>query len=525
MSALQREQEELAARQEADALGVDYTDTRLVNNLSSVSGLLTVDEMKSFGVVPLSRKGLTVELGYTESTDQSRFLALHEKLAQLDLRFHLISPSGFDQVIAGLDTATPAAPLTNSTLEHFTSTISAANQKDLFVLIMQQAYLLGASDVHIEPEQEQARIRFRIDGVLHPITSLPLERYQNLLADIQIRAKIKWNVDFPQAGRLEAQLQNAEGKAAPVSMRLETIPALHGQDIVIRIFNLEAQYLDLNNLGLSEAHRKFIDQIIAHPHGMVLAVGPTGSGKTSTLYAILSRLNHPEVKIVTLEDPVEYELPGISQIPVHSEDEDSFAEKLRAVLREDPDIVMIGEIRDADTAKTALQASLTGHLVLSTFHAASSAAAVSRLMDMIGQNPLLASAIRLIMAQRLIRRVCPDCRKAYEAPKEVAEEIRAELSKLPAKMRPNLDKITLYRGEGCAQCNHFGYRGRIGLIEQMPITPAMEKLISDSTAATTTQKIEELAITEGMITLLQDGMLKALSGATSIEEVYRVIDE
>ena len=239
----------------------------------------------------------------------------------------------------------------------------------------------------------------------------------------------------------------------------------------------------------------------------------------------MNHLNNPEVKIVTLEDPIEYELAGVSQVPVHSDDRDSFTLKLRAVLREDPNIIMIGEIRDADTAKTALQAALTGHLVLSTFHAASASAAVTRLIDMIGENPLLGSSIRLIEAQRLVRQLCPHCRAKITPTKEQLLEMKTVLGTLDPSLYPELEHAKLHRPVGCDHCHHFGYVGRISLIEQLIMTPSLEAMITGATAATTTQAIEQVAIKDGMLTLLQDGVLKALEGKTTLEEVYAAVGE
>jgi type II secretory ATPase GspE/PulE/Tfp pilus assembly ATPase PilB-like protein len=340
-----------------------------------------------------------------------------------------------------------------------------------------------------------------------------------------MRAGAKWGADVPQAGRLQLELIAPDGQVAPVNMRLETIPSLHGQDVVIRLFNFNVSYLKIDSLALGKRERAQLDHVISRPRGLVLTVGPTGSGKTSSLYAIINQLNAPDVKIVTLEDPVEYELEGVSQLPVHTDDSGAFMEKLRAVLREDPNIVMIGEIRDADTARTALQAALTGHLVLSTFHAASAAAAITRLMDMIGQNPLLASSVRLIMAQRLVRRLCPSCREQYTPDKDVVLQLKTALHGLPSDQQPDYAKLTLGKPKGCDQCHGFGFRGRVGLFEQLVITDAMEELIGRGNVTTTTKALQQLAVSEGMVTLLQDGVLKAVAGEASLDEVYAAVGD
>jgi type II secretory ATPase GspE/PulE/Tfp pilus assembly ATPase PilB-like protein len=339
-----------------------------------------------------------------------------------------------------------------------------------------------------------------------------------------MRAGVKWGGDDPQGGRVSLSIINDDGDESQLNMRLETIPSLHGEDVVIRLFNLSIKYLTLKNLQLSKHHQEVLLRCVAHPRGMVMTVGPTGSGKTSTLYSIMNHLNNPEIKIVTLEDPIEYELTGISQVPVRSDNQELFMSKLRAVLREDPNIIMIGEIRDADTAKTALQAALTGHLVLSTFHATNAAAAISRLMDMIGENVLLASSIKLIMAQRLVRKLCDVCKTHTLATKAELLQIKAALEDLPESDYPSLEGLKLSKPVGCPACHHFGYNGRINIVEQLEITPKMEALIAKGTA-TTSIAIEQAAIKEGMVTILQDGVIKAIQGITTLEEIYVQVGE
>ncbi len=280
----------------------------------------------------------------------------------------------------------------------------------------------------------------------------------------------------------------------------------------------------LDRLGLSPAERQVVDDIIAKPSGLVLAVGPTGSGKTTTLYSMLNSLNVEERKIITIEDPVEYQFEGITQISVTSQNsqQTNFAEKLRAVLRLDPDIVMVGEIRDSDTAKTALQAALTGHLVLSTFHASSAAAALTRMMDVIGQNPLFVSAIRLVMAQRLVRRLDDATKQAYQPDATTLSKIQAVVQGLPeGTERPSLEGLQLYKPGASAE-NPYGFKGQLALREQFTMRGKMAELLSQAKAPST-QEIEAAAIASGMRTMVQDGMLKVIAGETTLEEIYRVV--
>jgi type IV pilus assembly protein PilB len=309
-----------------------------------------------------------------------------------------------------------------------------------------------------------------------------------------------------------------------VNVRVETVPTTYGHDAVLRLFTFKEQMLNLDMLGLSPFERRIVDDIISHPSGMVLFVGPTGSGKTTTLYSIVNQLNNPERKIITLEDPVEYNIEGITQVPVDSaENRQGFADKLRAVLRLDPDVIMVGEIRDIDTAKTALQAALTGHLVLSTYHASSASAAISRMIDAIGENPLFAASIRLITAQRLIRRLDDSTKQPYQPDAQTIEYIRKVLMTLPPRVqKPDLSAITLYKPGASAE-NPFGFKGQLAVRELLQMTPPVRELLSRPSREITTELIEQTAVRGGMITMMQDGILKALQGLTTIEEVFRAV--
>jgi len=524
MNETERTTIEASTKTWAEQLGLTYFDTTTPVDVTPLIGKLTLEGMTAYQIVPLAVDGTALTVGINDQTDRAQLETLKTRLSAYQVTFNVISRTGWTRIYNRIKLNADQSALSGD-YAAFSDRIANAGPKEQFEVIAQLACQLGASDIHLEPAATQARVRFRIDGTLYPIVTLPHERYDLLTSDLQMRAGAKWGADVPQAGRIQLQLITANGDEGPVNMRLETVPSLHGQDVVIRIFNLSVSYLKLDALALSKTQRSLLEKVISHPRGLVLTVGPTGSGKTSSLYAIMNQLNAPDVKIVTLEDPVEYELEGVSQLPVRSEDAELFMEKLRAVLREDPNIIMIGEIRDADTARTALQAALTGHLVLSTFHAANSASAVTRLMDMIGQNSLLASSVRLIMAQRLVRRLCLDCRESYKPSHEELIEIKTALHGLPTSSHPDFETIELKRPKGCDKCHHFGYRGRVGLFEQLEITPEMEILIGRGTAGTTAKAIEQLAVKQGMMTLLQDGVLKAVAGDTSLKEVYQAVGE
>jgi type II secretory ATPase GspE/PulE/Tfp pilus assembly ATPase PilB-like protein len=317
----------------------------------------------------------------------------------------------------------------------------------------------------------------------------------------------------------------ADGSVVDVNVRLETVPTINGMDIVMRLFNMDQSMYSLDRLGLSKQERSVVDEIISRPSGLVLVVGPTGSGKTTTLYSMLNTLNSEERKIITIEDPVEYQFSGITQISVTTQTagETSFADKLRAVLRLDPDIVMVGEIRDTDTAKTALQASLTGHLVLSTFHASSAAAALTRMMDVIGTNPLFVSAIRLVMAQRLIRRLDDASKQPTTPDAATLAKLQEVIDTLPATVeKPDLKKLQLYKPGKSAE-NPFGYSGQLAICEQFVMTGKIRELLERPTKMMSAQEIEAAAVESGMTTMLQDGVLKVCRGLTTLDEVLRVV--
>jgi type II secretory ATPase GspE/PulE/Tfp pilus assembly ATPase PilB-like protein len=525
MNDTERDQIETAAQDFAAQIGVPYFNTRPKLDIKPLVGKLTLAGMQAYGIVPLVLNGQEFTIGISETTDRGQLESLRQRLAGYDVHYVFISQFGWNRLMNRYIIGTNLSAIDTGDFSSFSDNLLNLEPKFMFEPLAQLAYQIGASDIHIEPSANSARIRLRIDGTLHPILTIPHDRYELFASDLQMRAGVKWGGDEPQGGRVGLTVINDDGDETPLNMRLETIPSLHGEDVVIRLFNISVKYLTLENLHLTDRQMKTLLRSVSHPRGLVLCVGPTGSGKTSTLYSVMNHLNNDEVKIVTLEDPVEYELSGISQVSVHTDNHDLFLSELRAVLREDPNIIMIGEIRDADTAKTALQAALTGHLVLSTFHAAGSSAAISRLMDMVGENPLLASSVKLIMAQRLVRRLCPICKTTSTPSKEELLQIKTALENLPETERPSLEHIKLGKPVGCSACHNFGYQGRISIVEQLEITPAMQDLIARGTAATTATALEQAAIKNGLITLLQDGILKVLNHDTTLEEVYSQVGE
>lgn len=526
-----RENEETNTKKRADLLKLTYFDSRNIQDFSLVQNLLTIEEMYEKKIVPLFDRGSGYTLAITIGTPQPELTKLRQRFADKVLDFVMISNSGFKELMLRYDPPeevayediTVSQEGASDNVEQVSQTLEGVLADDILEYIITQADRLDASDIHFENARLGVRVRFRLDGALHLIAVISHQKYRQLQQSIAVKASISTAAPDAQTGHLSQQISKTDGTTKTLNMRIETVPTLYGQDAVIRLFNMDMNLLNLDNLGLSERERKPIDEIISRPHGMVLMVGPTGSGKTTTLYSMLMQLNSPQSKIVTLEDPVEYGLDGMSQIPVYSRQGDSFANKLRAVMRLDPDVIMVGEIRDVDTARTALQAAVTGHLVLSTFHAGSAAEAFTRMIDMIGVNPILISAVRLIVSQRLVRRLDDATKIAYEPDEAVKAHIRESLKGLPDDIEaPDLENITLWR-PGKSKENPFGYKGRTSVIEDFIVTPEIQALLRSATEVPTSDIIEAKAKEQGMITMYQAGLLKALKGITTIEEINRVI--
>ncbi|MEA3273292.1 MAG: GspE/PulE family protein [Patescibacteria group bacterium] len=390
---------------------------------------------------------------------------------------------------------------------------------EILKIIIAGAVKLKASDVHFEPQKEHVRLRYRLDGVLQNVTQVPYKTYPYVLSRIKMLAKLKLNIkDKSQDGRFDIKLTDPDRE---LGVRVSILPGNFGENIVMRLLDQNMGAQKLEKLGLrGRAFEQLLRQI-AKPNGMILNTGPTGSGKTTTLYSCLNRVNSPETKIITIEDPVEYQLPGISQTQIHKERGYDFASGLRSIVRQDPDVILVGEIRDEETADIATHASLTGHLVFSTVHANSASEAIPRLIDLGIRPSLISPAINAIIAQRLVRKLCPYCKEEYVPAPETLETINEFLSVISPKANVEIPKNikTLYRAKGCPKCHNLGYKGRIGIFEILEIDKEMETLIQKVAPAS---ELTASAIESGMITMLQDGILKAVTGETSMEEVQRV---
>lgn len=380
--------------------------------------------------------------------------------------------------------------------------------------ILDYALTSRASDVHIEPQEDRVRVRYRIDGILYDKLSLPKGVQEALISRIKILSEMKIDEHrSPQDGRFNFRAGNNE-----VDLRISVLPTVHGEKVVMRLLRKSGGVPTLSELGFASTSLKNLETAIGRPHGIILVCGPTGSGKTTTLYSVLSKLNTSRVNIMSLEDPVEYQIAGVNQVQINPGVGLTFASGLRAFLRQDPNIILVGEIRDSETTDLALQAALTGHLVFSTLHTSSSSGAIPRLLDLGAESFLLASTMTAVVGQRIARKVCPYCKETYIPTPEVVTEIKNLLGSL----FPKQQEIKLTKGKGCPQCGNSGYLGRVGIYEVLPVSGKIAHLILERSDAAT---IEKQAVAEGMITMKQDGFLKMLAGITTLEEVLRTAQE
>lgn len=397
--------------------------------------------------------------------------------------------------------------------------------------ILEYAAKTKASDIHIEPWKSGLKVRLRVDGILQEAMSLPLHTQAAIISRIKILSNLKIDEHrIPQDGRFDISIDKHE-----VDIRVAISPTVNGEKVVMRLLDKSSGVIELEKLGIRGHTFNILAKAIKSPQGMILSTGPTGSGKTTTLYAILTKINHPGVNIITLEDPVEYQVSGVNQIQVNTNVGLTFASGLRSILRQDPDIIMVGEIRDSETAGLAVQSALTGHLVLSTLHTNSAAGILPRLLDMDIEPFLIASTVSTAMAQRLVRKLCQKCKKPYNASPAQVETINESVGSLLSKFykettnaesfdasTSNKDQYKLFEAKGCAECNNTGFLGRIGVYEAFEISPEIEKLV---VRHATSSEVQKQAISEGMITMKQDGVLKALEGMTTMEEVIARVSE
>lgn len=530
-----RDQDEQSTRQRAAILGLQYIDTREIEaDLPLALDVMSSEDMHRHRIVPLVKGNAETvyQFGITTQTPQSVIQSMKTEYNERgdNIQFVLISLSGYRVFMDRYDPPKKvvyddieiAKEGDSDTITAVSTTLNSVSSEEVFDFIIDQADKLGASDIHIENERESIRIRMRVDGALHPVAQLDKDKYRVIMGELASRAGISSAATEPQSGHMQREISR-DGATHLLNLRVETVPTLYGQDAVMRLFNFDESLLNLDLLGIPDAQRKEIDEIVSHPRGLVLMVGPTGSGKSTTLYSMLNALNSSDRKLITLEDPIEYGLTGISQIPINTTGGQSFADGLRSVLRLDPDVVMVGEIRDSDTARTAIQASITGHLVLSSFHANSTSTAFSRMIDMIGVNPIFSSAVRLVIAQRLVRRLVDATKEEYEPDEATRNYVKKVLSDIPDSVEhPDLNAFKLWRPVASDDAP-FGFKGRIVIMEQMVVDESIQKYIRGDIEEVHPESIEKTARESGMLTLEQVGVLAALRGETTLDEVSRVI--
>ncbi len=525
--------------EKAKAKGIPFID--LVDFPVSTDALQILDEKqaKELNVVTFLEIGQEIRMAAVKPEDEKVQEAAHQigERRKANVAIYMATEHGLETAldlykkIPKIKPAPKGVDITQKDLEKFQAgfkditqlqkMIGETNLTEMVALIVAAAVQAGTSDIHIEAEEKKIKIRFRMDGVLHDVAELEKSDWPKIISRLKLLAKVKLNItNQPQDGRFRIQTEKER-----IDVRASFLPVQYGESVVMRLLRSGAISLKFEDLGLRGLSYKKLKAETERPNGMIITTGPTGSGKTTTLYAILSKLNDPEVKIMTLEDPIEYELQGINQSQMDPSKGYSFATGLRSLMRQDPDIIMVGEIRDLETSDIAINAALTGHLLLSTIHTNSAAGAIPRFLALGSKGFLLAPALNAIIGQRLVRRICENCKEEYKPDEKTQKKVMDILNQIPADHpdRPkNLDNPKFYQGKGCPKCNNLKYKGRMAIYEIMTMNKEIEQLILTNKASE--YSIQEIAIKNQMITMVQDGLIKALDGITSIEEVFRVSD-
>jgi type IV pilus assembly protein PilB len=525
--------QEEEAQAQAKALHLPYINLKGFPVDLAVLGIFSVEEAKEMGATPFYKEQNDLRIGTVNPSHPLLQEKIRELSAKNKVTIYFISQNSLAQTLVFYNKIIRPKIATDETIRITKETnyteifkqlaASGAQEKknatELLEIIFGASMFYKASDIHIEPEDHFVKLRFRLDGVLKDMLHISKSLQAQLVTRIKILSKLKLNVEnLPQDGRLTFYYLNK-----PIDVRVSTLPSAYGEELVLRLLGTGAVNLQLKDLGFAGHAYQIVEKVLARPNGMIITTGPTGSGKTTTLYAFINELNKPGVKIITLEDPVEYKLEGIVQTPIDHRVDFDFAKGLRAILRQDPDIVMVGEIRDQETAETAMQAALTGHMVLSTLHTNDAAGAMPRLINM-GVKPfIIGPALSCVIAQRLVRKICQFCKTPATLSPSVMEKINYILSKLPPSAGVKLPtNLQFFHSPGCAKCNNLGYQGRIGIYEVLEVTDDIQTLIMKEAPMS---DFKQEGIKQGMLTMAQDGLLKALDGVTDVEEVFRVAGE
>ncbi len=505
----------------------------------SLKVLETVPEesAKYYQMIPIGKEGEKLEIGmvYPEDLKAREALDFLARQNKIKYKIYLITISNFEKLLRKyrnlkkevsraleeLEKEVKAEKKTKKRkAEEVQRIVEEAPISKVVAVILRHAVDGKASDIHIEPGREKIRVRFRLDGILHSSLFLPMRILPAIAARVKILSSLKIDeTRVPQDGRFSTMFEER-----PVDFRVSTFPTTLGEKVVIRILDPSQRKIELEELGVRGRNLEVMERVLKKTYGMILATGPTGSGKTTTLYAAMSKLNREEVNLMTLEDPVEYFMEGVNQSQVKPDIGYDFANGLRHMLRQDPDILMVGEIRDEETASLAIHSALTGHLVLSTLHTNDAIGVIPRLIDMGIQSFLIPPTLSLALGQRLVRKLCPYCKKEVSPKGKVKKELMKEVEALPPKIKEKMDvpkNFKIYKPVGCKRCNKTGYAGRMGIFEVLEMTDRLADIISEGP---TEVKIREEARRQGMVTMKQDGVLKVLDGTTSFEEVARVAE-
>ncbi len=538
---IKKKEQERSAKRKAEKLNLPYLDLATTPINSDALSILPRQEAQKANCLVIKKLNYQLYLAVSDPQDpetkkvidklkekgyQCHLILVSPRSIKLGLkRYELIKKEGLSLrgtlVIQKREMEEFEKSL--ATIQDLKKTVKKLPTSKLLSTIIAGSIKMDASDIHIEPEKKEIRLRYRIDGLLQDIANFDPENYRFLLSRIKTLAEMILNVkDVSQDGRFTIRILEGEEEKQKIDIRASILPSIYGESVVLRLLGVGTVKLELTKLGIRPELYPLVESQINRPNGMILTTGPTGSGKTTSLYACLNYINKPGKKIITVEDPIEYRLPGVTQTQINKEKGQTFAQSLKAIVRQDPDALMVGEIRDRESAEIAMHFALTGHIVFSTIHANDAAATIPRLTD-IGIKPsLLPNALNLIIAQRLVRKLCPHCKKPYKPDKELVESAKKIFSLISAKSGLDIPKKIdkFYKPEGCPKCHGIGYRGRIGIFEFFSVTEAIEDLIINQATA---YEIRAKVMQEGMVTLMQDAMLKIIEGITSIEEVRRII--
>lgn len=529
--------EEDLTKAKAEFFNLPYTDLRKVQVPSTVLALIPKESMNFYNMVPFQLNGTELSVAISDPTNLQALQALEflGQKANVSVQLFLASGTSVDtaagkkhnlrsvvgEALKDIQTkdADDFKPIAKAN-EGKPSVIEDAPIIKIVDVILSNAIEGNASDIHIEPSETDVRVRYRIDGILHTSLMLPRNVHSAIISRIKILSNLKIDEQrIPQDGRFHVDMV---GKS--IDMRVSILPLIYGEKVVMRILDKSGSVPTLEQLGMRAINLKWVMENVKKTHGIFLITGPTGSGKSTTLYSLLSILNTTSVNIVTLEDPVEYFIEGVNQSQVNPEVGLTFASGLRSILRQDPNVIMVGEIRDKETAELAVHAALTGHLVFSTLHTNNSIGAMPRMIDMGIEPFLLVASINCVAAQRLVRKVCQDCKVEGSVPPGFEEEVKRTIATVPKEYLEGIDmaKPKVYKGQGCEKCDHTGYRGRFGIFEILPVTNEMQELVLSKQSSA---KMYDSGQKVGMITMKQDGFIKVLRGETTLDEVLRVTTE